>query len=1307
MGSKGRRAGGSATGGGMNFQAAVTAIANIYMARGRPLLWLDKLIDDTPVAVEAETGGAGDDVRLLLKDAKTVEVQAKKGLRSGDELWEAILKLAGAVASGAADFGVLAVSPTSSNTITNDLANDIIRIGDGRVDGLSEIAKTLKDKLAAAGIDARVACARLRIQTVPALAVDHAGIAAARAELAYVCATDAAIGAAWNAIYVDASRLIEQRGRRDVATILRLLNAQGIAVAAMAAASPIQLLSKLTHWVLATHATFTIFGVDTPLKTDEDWIPLSAVVRDNTANESTSLEEALRRYQEWETRSAPRESRIVNPETLGRFVTRTVLVAGPGMGKTTLLRRIARRYSEDNIPVLRVRLSAVAARMRAGSGFEEAVFELGLDGSGISLAEARDARFPNWMLLCDGLDECGALQEQVAAGLARFAEGHPDSRILITTRPIGYHAAHFKDWRHYDIFSLDTSTAYRTAAQLIKAIAPPESELYEKALEICQHELKDRPVAKVVGRTPLLIGLSVAILARGQELGTTREKVFAQIFDLIGEAPNARTPEPPAPAVLLRRFLDILGWQIASQPLATIRETLDRCATDLATDIGSTRIAAAAKAELYLGYWQDVGVVECVGQGGQQILAFIHKSFGEFAAAHYLRTLPSSQQPETVTEIVDSSAWAEVLRLAGMLGMADVLAPQLLSASPERLILATELLAEADPPPNQDLRGKILEQAFTIVAGVRKQLAFDIGKSLIASARRFPEEIGAIAAGYLKAKKQWTGLIAWACAVAAGSKYYDLNDLMATLRENVDTVEPSIRPSLGGGIILGRGEVHALVETFVLEASSEIMERAPVDVADALLPEILNHDHLGSVRFISKAITLVRAKGRNYQIGKPEWFNASLFNIPPGFYEAGRSMYEVIFEALDLPEVDETDADAHTLPILLHLSALIEASQMNQVVAGDVWSWSRPFDREAAIVALRGFVAATGLDREKLRDDAMVARRYLKASDKHLLHDVSTQVDPPPLDWTRARSLELDVNQIEAAVAHSSHWMKWIAANLLQAHLEPPALERAVDRLLTNGRGRTLWAAAGLAEELDRDRALAMLYSRTAAPLVPGCEYLFEVLVDLKAPWSSDMAAAIRAGLFASDVNIANVAAKLAVNLAAPGIPELETMVEQSYAHWLQNEEPYPAKGGVIPTSPRSRLLEALWKMRPSSYDDIKGYLLDSRSDVYEIGITPLLERLRSPDGERLQFLRDVETGAVPRRVLSNILTSGVSLEPDELAAAEMLLECSDEIVRFSAMALLSERYMDAGRIQTHAARMSFDSEQQIRDRALALASVK
>lgn len=1294
----------------MNFQAAVTAIASVYMARGRPLLWLDRLVDDTPIAVDAETGGAGDDVRLLLKDTRTVEIQVKKGLRAGNELWDSLLKLASAVTKGASDFGVLIASPTSSNTITNDLAKDIVRIGNGRTDGLSRIGTEFLSKLAAAGISSRNACTYLRIHKVPALEADQAAVLAARAELAHICADETQIGAAWTTLLADAAVLIEQRGRRDVAAVLQLLAAAGIELAASIDHAPVQLLAKLARWTLDTHATFSIFGIDSPLNIDESWLPLTAIIYDPFATEDADLEEALRRYQAWETRSAPRDARSVNPETLARFVTRTVLVAGPGMGKTTLLKRIARRYSEDSIPVLHVRLSAVATRMQAGATFEEAVFHLGLDGSGITVAEAQNARFLNWTLLCDGLDECGARQEDVAAGVARFAAGHPHSRILVTTRPIGYRATHFKEWRHYELAALDTTHAQAHAAQLLEAVTPPESDLHESAWDICRREFEDRPAEKIVGRTPLLLGLAVAVIVRGKSLGATRGRLFEQIFDLIDEVPNARIPEPPAPAVMLRRFLDILGWQITAQPLGSVKDALVNCAAYLAADTGVTAVAAAANAERYLGYWQDIGMIERVGQDGRQTLAFIHKSFGEFAAARYLRALPLADQVKAVAKRIDESAWAEVLRLAGLLGMPDIVATQLIETSGEasatkRIALAAELVAEADPPPSPGLRGEVIDRAFAIAIDERRRQAFDVGMPLVSAARRFPDEVGPTASRHLDAEWPWAQLISWACGIASGPRYYALNALIEALPNLVDAIGPGIEPSLGGGVMLTSDNGRDIAEAFVLDACGEIIDRAPSKIADALVPGILNHRNLGSLGFVSRATKLVQAKGQNYQIGRREWFSQSLFDVPDGYFDAQRTMYEALFDALDLPEA-QPGCDAPVPRVLLHFSAFIESSQMLDVPARDVWAWSRPFDRDAVRATLRGIITATGVDGNKLREDAVHARCYLNseaaAKDRHLFH-LTTNVDPPRIDWTRAKTLDVDVGLVETAVTHPSRWIKWGAANLLIALLDLGALEEAARRLLHSGRGLTLWVAAGLVAELDHDRALALLLDRLVDPLVPGCEHLFDLLRKLTPPWSPELESAIRAGLVATDVDTAVAAAKLVADICGPSFPQLEPMIEQAHAHWLVHEEPYPTQGGVVPTSPRATLVDALHKIRPPSYVDIKGYLADARSDVREIGATALVERLRQPDGERLQFFSDIQKGDVASQVLGKVLKENLLLAQDELAAAEALLASNDGNVRYSAMALLTDQYLDRDQIRDYAGTMTRDSEQQIKDRAFAI----
>lgn len=190
-----RVAGGAATGGGMNFQAAVTAICFVRMARGSALGWLDGLTQDIPIAVLAETDGPGDDVRVDLTDGKVIEIQVKRGLKKGNDLWRAMTSLAQGLTDGTIAFGVLAVCPNSSQTLRRELARDIRRLGDGLTDGMSAIGRELVTKLESAGLEPQTICSRLRVVTVSALAsADTASIDASKAELVHQCGSDVFFG---------------------------------------------------------------------------------------------------------------------------------------------------------------------------------------------------------------------------------------------------------------------------------------------------------------------------------------------------------------------------------------------------------------------------------------------------------------------------------------------------------------------------------------------------------------------------------------------------------------------------------------------------------------------------------------------------------------------------------------------------------------------------------------------------------------------------------------------------------------------------------------------------------------------------------------------------------------------------------------------------------------------------------------------------------------------------------------------------------------------------------------------------------
>jgi hypothetical protein len=246
--------GGAATGGGVNFQAAVTAVAGVHLLRGTPVGWLEGATDDTPVSVWAETNGPGDDIRLELKTGDTVEVRAKKGLARGNDLWTSLLELAKAVVAGAIDFGVLAVAPDASGTIRDDLSKDVRRLGDGRDDGLSEIGQEFLKRLRATSLPVGDACRRVRIRVVHALEADAVEIKMAKEVLRHVCAREVDADAAWNALYRDAIAIVERRGRWRLPQLIRLFAAEKITV--RDAKFPAAVAAKLAASVAAANSGF-------------------------------------------------------------------------------------------------------------------------------------------------------------------------------------------------------------------------------------------------------------------------------------------------------------------------------------------------------------------------------------------------------------------------------------------------------------------------------------------------------------------------------------------------------------------------------------------------------------------------------------------------------------------------------------------------------------------------------------------------------------------------------------------------------------------------------------------------------------------------------------------------------------------------------------------------------------------------------------------------------------------------------------------------------------------------------------------
>jgi hypothetical protein len=213
---------GKAPAGGFDFQSRLAAwVAVRILARGS-LQWTQSTNGDVPIAVSAETGGTGDDLRVELAAPDIVyECQAKRGLNADRRLDEAMDDFADGLPINPKERGILLVDPTSARTITEDLRGglDLWRQGvRGEPEGaLGRALGRLKAKDASA-VAERVHIVVMDIeQDASAMAVN------ALVVLERLLDDRDQAAAAWGVLVADGLRLCREGGRRDYQSLIQVL----------------------------------------------------------------------------------------------------------------------------------------------------------------------------------------------------------------------------------------------------------------------------------------------------------------------------------------------------------------------------------------------------------------------------------------------------------------------------------------------------------------------------------------------------------------------------------------------------------------------------------------------------------------------------------------------------------------------------------------------------------------------------------------------------------------------------------------------------------------------------------------------------------------------------------------------------------------------------------------------------------------------------------------------------------------------------------------------------------------------------
>jgi hypothetical protein len=382
----------------------------------------------------------------------------------------------------------------------------------------------------------------------------------------------------------------------------------------------------------------------------------------------------------------------------------TILLGDPGSGKSTLLRYVVLSLLDNpdalgpafsgHLPFL-IDLKAYTALRRDGKceTFFDYFDVLAKQEECPVTSDALSAYFKSKqpaVVLFDGIDEIFDLAEQetVTRQIAAFADAHPQARIIVTSRIIGYRRTILTEagFRHFTLQDFDEQQVTDFVRQWYTLTLGNRPDEATARIERIRESFDRSPSIRQLSGNPMLLTI-MAIIGKHQELPRERWKLYAhatsvlvQHWDVKRHLRNKQLEElmdEEDKKELLRRLAfamqrgkgGLAGNYIHAEELQTefvsyLRERY-QLPMDRAVIIAREMIAQFRERNFILSFY------------GAGVYGFVHRAFLEYFCADAIKTKfeRTTELPvETLkTEIFGKhwreKPWQEVLRLiCGMVG---------------------------------------------------------------------------------------------------------------------------------------------------------------------------------------------------------------------------------------------------------------------------------------------------------------------------------------------------------------------------------------------------------------------------------------------------------------------------------------------------------------------------------------------------------------------------------------------------------------------------------------------------------------